>query len=247
MSAASIGGRATRQLVKQVAAQMTGRSRGPDRKVLRDSYDVDDPRARVFRPVGDGTVAGARSWIDDLLQVAREYDSWAPREKGARGPLTPYGIAVLEALLRGNKLDYRTGRLEPPIAWLEKVTGFARKTVTDAMKRLKWHGFLDWVRRSQKTGRKGEAGPQREQVTNAYFFDVSRLGRGLKRVLQRFRDLRQRSRRRELNRATASPAADSPPCSSVAKVRDSALQRALDGLEAALGERESSTRSLYPR
>ena len=243
----AVASRQAKQLVKQLAAQMSGKARGRDQKVRRDSFDVNDRRAQVFRPIGDGTVAGARSWIDDLLKVAKDFDAWGRPKKGARGPLTPYGLTVLEWLCRGNKLDYKTGCLEPAIAWLEKVTGFARRTVVDALKRLRTYGFIDWVRRSQKTDRDKEAGPQREQITNAYFFDVSRLGgpsRLAKRVLQRFRDLRLISRRRAANRASSAPSA---AAAKPARPVDPALEEALARLGAKVSERESYIGSVHPR
>ncbi len=191
--------RDTKQVIRRAAAQLTGKVRGPDQRVRRNSYDVDDARARVFSPIGDGTVRGALGWIEDLLKAAKEFDQVTRHRDGGRGPITPYGITVLEALLTGNVLDFKTGRLEPAIAWIETVTGFARKTVVDALARLKRHGFLDWVRRSQRTG--NDEGPQREQVTNAYFFDIGKLPA---RVLQRFRDLRERRHRRLGNAAATS-------------------------------------------
>src|SRR4051812_2726897 len=41
------------------------------------------------------------------------------------------------------------------------------------MARLKLHGFLDWIRRTEPTGNKGE-GPQVRQITNAYVFGLPR-------------------------------------------------------------------------
>jgi hypothetical protein len=207
---------------KRSLAALTGKTkRGNDPHVRRGSYDVDDPRAKVWRPIGDGTVAGGLGWVEDLVQIAKEFDAQSRRES-SRGHLTPYGITVLEALCRGNQLDFKTGKLDPAIAWIEKVTGFARKTVVDALARLKRHGFLDWVRRSRKTGNDRQAGPQREQETNAYFFDVGRLPRA---ALQRFRQLRERRKRRSANGAPAAPA----PAREVA---DPALRAALDRLGA---------------
>src|SRR4051794_29630025 len=81
--------RATRQLVKQVAATLSGKRRGPDRGVRRDSYDVDDPRARVFKPIGGGWTGGALAWLEDLVKCAKEFDAWT-RDRGG-GFFTPSG------------------------------------------------------------------------------------------------------------------------------------------------------------
>ena len=221
MSAGSAAG--TRQIIKSATAALTGKkARGRDRKVRRDSYDRDDPRARVFSPIADGTIAGGLGWRDDLMKLAREYDAQGrsdPRaEPGSRGPLTPYGLAVFDALL--GKVDFATGKLDPAIAWLETVTGFARRTVVTALSRLREHGFVDWVRRSRKV--EDEEGPRRKQETNAYFFDLGRLPR---RVLQRFRDLRERRRRRQINAPPLSPAASAVPA-----IKDPELAAVLDRL-----------------
>ena len=258
--------RATRQMTKQVAAAVSGKRRGPDRGVRRDSYDVDDPRARVFRPIAGGGTSSALGWLEDLVKCAREFDAWTRghgsgffspsghrfypaethRDKmpadvvrvSSHGALMPSAVIVLEALCFGNKLEFKTGRLDPPIAWIEKVTGFARKTVVDALARLRRHGFLDWVRRTRRTGRTGDAGPQREQDTNAYFFDLSKLAR---RVLQRFRDLGELRRRRRANAAPASPRRAGPELPA-----DPELRAALVRLGAGVAERECSIQPVSP-
>ena len=176
--------RTTRTLVSNVAAALCGKRRGPHRGVRRHSYDIDDPRARVWRPIADGSKAGGLKWADALLRTAEEYDV-VHKPKGARGPLMANGIRVLKTLLY-RALDFKTGRLEPTIEWLAQAAGLARPTVVRALARLKAHGFLDWVRRSRKTGADGEFGPQRAQTSNAYFFDFARMNR---RVLMRLEAL----------------------------------------------------------
>lgn len=235
---AAAAARATKKLTRQVAAALTGKKRGDDPEVRRLSYDVDDPRARVWRPIGDGTVAGGRGWVEDLIQVAQEFAVWSRNRFGGRGQLTPYDVDVLRAFCLGSKLDYKTGRLEPALAWIERATGFARQTIVDALKRLRRHGFMDWVRRSRKTDRTGEAGPQREQVTNAYFFDLARMSR---RVIQRFRDLREKRRRRAANQAPAAPAGNR------GRPADPKLAEALTSLGQKVAERESLKPPLCPR
>ncbi|MCE7798207.1 hypothetical protein LWE61_16840 [Sphingobium sufflavum] len=98
-------------------------SRRTEEPVRRNSYDVDDIRARVFRPIGDGTKKGAMQWRDRYLKVAKEYD-WAMKKKGERHPLGATAIRVLEALLFLPGLDFKTGRLEPAIATIEKQTRY---------------------------------------------------------------------------------------------------------------------------
>lgn len=193
--------RATRSLLKGAGAQLAGKKRGPDRRVRRNSFDVDDPRARVWRPInGGGKQAGLR-WRDTLLKVAREYDV-AGKEKGRGGPLGPHTRDVLAALL--DLVDFATGRLEPTYAKLMAMTGFAKSTISSALRRLRAHGFLDWARRSRVVDT--DEGQGRKQTSNAFFFELSRMP---KHAWRRFRDLLAR-RERGVEGAGATPASAAP-------------------------------------
>ena len=87
------------------------------------------------------------------------------RAKGERcGPLGPVGLEVLRDLLR--LIDYRTGRLEPSIATLQRRLRRSRDAVVRALANLRAHGFLDWLRRWEPTG--ALEGPKVKQATNAY-------------------------------------------------------------------------------
>ena len=155
---AAFTARQTRQLTKRVSAHLSGRSeRGQDRKVRRNSYDVDDRRAQGFRPIGDGSTADALGWIDSLLKVVGEWDD-AERRTGGGRPLGLHGIRVLETLLgrRGTiGVDFRTGRIEPAIDTIARVARLSRTTVIRALAKLKALKILDWVRRTQRTDRGG--------------------------------------------------------------------------------------------
>lgn len=230
MSAAAPTPRDVRQLIAGATGQLSGKRRGPDRKVRRESYDVDDSRAQVFARIGDGSRATGLGWIDDLVQLAEEYDLHN-RKPGERGPLQASGVRVLKIMLR-KFLDFSSGQLDPAVRGIATATGYTYKTVHAALKRLKAHGFLDWVRRSRATDRaiesEGEAGPQREQVSNAYFFPFRDLP---KAVAQRWRDLRENRRRRLAAKVDGRTAEPNPaPAPS-----NPALQRALGRLDAALG------------
>lgn len=227
--------RAARQFVRQATATFLGKDRGRDRHVRRSSFDVDDRRAQVFTPIGDGTKRGALDWRDAYLDLAREYDDQHRGDRGKR-PLGFTGIRVLEILLgrRGVPIDFKTGRLDPAIDTIARHGRLVRATVIRALARLKEHGFLQWVRRSRPTENAGAraAGPQREQITNAYFFDLTRLPAT---VRQRLRDLLARRALKRLERTeTPPPAAPAPPPKppEAAKPRDPALAAALARVEA---------------
>ncbi len=236
MSAASEAralARDARKLIRDAGGKLGGKRRGAD-PVWRHSFDVDSRQADVFRPIADGTIPGGLAWADDYLRLAKEYDV-IHKKKGERSPLMANGIRVLEALLR-NFLDFKTGQLDPAITALMKVTALSKNAVVDALKRLREHGFLDWVRRSEKTTNVGEAGPQRQQATNAYHFDIGRLGRARgdagKAGTARCLTLREARRRRAA--ARPAPAKQQPPAPSLAeKPLDAALEAALKRIEAA--------------
>lgn len=155
--------------------------------VRRNSYDVDDKRAKVFRPIADGTVAGALSFIDKALSAIREWDNHV-KEAGKRHRLGAGAIRLYEVLLR-RCTDFKTGRCEPCLDTLQRLMGLARATIVSYLARLKEEGFLGWQRRTKKTGNAPGEGPQVRQISNAYYFGTERwpVGalRGLKDRLQR--------------------------------------------------------------
>src|SRR3546814_16618597 len=76
-------------------------------------------------------------------------------------------IELLRELYR--IVDYKTGRLDPSIGYLMRQLRRSRAAIVHALARLKEHGFLEWIRRTEPTGNVG-FGPQVRQITNAYRF-----------------------------------------------------------------------------
>lgn len=218
-------GREVRELTKRAGAQLAGRARGPDSHVRRNSYDVDDPRAQVWRPINGGTRGGGLRWRDALVRTAKEFDL-VGKKPGERGPLTPYGVRVLEVIVK--VVDFASGRLEPTIAWIEAQTGFARATVVRALARLATHGFLRWMRRTRKT--EGEEGPVRKQTSNAYYFEPSAMPRAVWRY---FKNLLSRGEAAAAARTGAGTVSGSPPAPR--PPASSSLEEALARLGTKLG------------
>ena len=246
MSAASIG-----DLIGwRVAAIEKGER--INRVPRRDSYDENDPRAQIFRPICNGNRNEALRWCDKLLQTAREYNTHH-KEKGQReGPLGSNGLWVLEVLLR-NFVDFATGRCEPAIDTIKDKAKLARATVTRAIEALIEHGFLQKVRRTRKTGLARHEGPQREQISNAYAFVTDKMAT---RVRQRFNQLFggrkraeaiQEKKRQEAAKRSAALATPLAGLGSALLPNSPALASALDTLGASL-ERDSasSTTREYP-
>lgn len=113
-----------------------------------------------------------RKDVARFLQAAEKYDRLKRlahrRERNGRenGAIGHVGMEVLRELLR--LIDYKTGRLDPAIATLAQRIGRSIAAVAAALKRLKEHGFLDWLRRYVPTGNAGLRGPQVKQTSNAY-------------------------------------------------------------------------------
>ncbi len=86
--------------------------------------------------------------------------------------LTRIDITVLDALLE--RIDHATGALFPSYETIAEWAVCSRNAAIEAIARLKVRGFIDWVRRSIRTNNEGEFAPQREQTSNAYYFDHRR-------------------------------------------------------------------------
>lgn len=182
-------------LLRSTGSHMSGKKRGPDRRVRRHSYDVDDPRALIFRRVGDGTKRGGGIWKRTLVRVAEEFDRHERarmRAKGVARKQGPLGLVALQVLrVLVDLVDHRTGQLDPCLETIAARANVCRGAVIRALARLRAHGFLLWVRRTLPTGAKGEAGPQRKQTSNAYV--LHNAAAMASHVAQRFRDMLNRT------------------------------------------------------
>lgn len=105
-----------------------------------------------------------RSELDKIMLAAVKYDT-AMKQPGKRtGPL---GLVALQVLaLLANKVNRRTGQLDPSIEFLMAKLRRSRDAIVRALKALREHGFLDWLRRYVPTG--NQSGPQVQQTSNAY-------------------------------------------------------------------------------
>lgn len=144
--------------------------------VWRNSSYEGHREQQVWRPigigVGRGNKRGARRYAAAVIKAAESLErrSRATRRQsqpGVRnGALGDVALGVLRALY--DMVDYATGRLEPAVATIAERTGYCYSAVHKALGRLREQGFLQWIRRSRPTENKGEAGPQVEQIPNAY-------------------------------------------------------------------------------
>lgn len=113
-----------------------------------------------------------RRFIGAWLQAAEKFEETGKQPGKRNGPLGHIAVRVLRELFR--IANWKTGQLEPAIATICGNIRRSRAAVVAAMARLKEHGFLDWIRRTEPTDNVG-AGPQVRQITNAYGFDLKQL------------------------------------------------------------------------
>ena len=127
--------------------------------VRRHSHIRGRSEGRIWRPT-------TRKDVQAILKAAEIYNEAGLHEKGERsGPLGSVALDVLRLFV--NLIDFRTGRLEPSITTIMDRLGRSRDTIVRALKNLRAHGFIDWLRRYEPTGNEGR-GPQVQQVSNAY-------------------------------------------------------------------------------
>lgn len=106
-----------------------------------------------------------RTDLDQIMIAAVKYDM-AGKQPGKRnGPLGQVALQVLALL--ANKINRKTGQLDPSIDYLMGKLHRSRDAIVRALKALREHGFLDWLRRYVPTGIEGN-GPKVQQTSNAY-------------------------------------------------------------------------------
>lgn len=154
---------------------------GTGQPVWRKSYDEEDARAQVTWPM-DGGQKQALRFIDCFVRTMKQYAQLTKADGRAHG-MTQNAIWVAEVLLR-RCTDFATGRCTPCLETIMRLTGFARPTVVRLLASLRGFGFLDWVRRTVRTGNRPGEGPQVRQTSNAYFVDFTRLPRGAYQTLK---------------------------------------------------------------
>lgn len=107
----------------------------------------------------------SRAEIQQILLAARRYEV-AGRQRGQRnGPLGAIALEVLA--LMANLVRYKSGRLEPSLAYLMTTLKRSKDAIVRALAALRAHGFLDWLRRFAPVEGEGK-GPKIRQTSNAY-------------------------------------------------------------------------------
>lgn len=157
----------------------------PTDPVRRGSFHEDSRQAKPWRVHGDrdrrrwNAYKGAALGTFDAMRKAHLTALRAARRARRAGEdvqvpdakerLHADDRAVLHYML--DRYNHMSGQLYPTYASIAGETGLSHGFVKAAMARLRRFGLMDWVRRTKtKEGAEGEAGPQLEQTSNAYFF-----------------------------------------------------------------------------
>jgi hypothetical protein len=184
----------------------------------------------------------SRQEARQIVLAARRYEVTGKAAGSRNGPLGGVALEVLDYL--ANRIDYRTGRLEPSLDTMMRVLRRSRDAIVRALKALRAHGFVDWLRRYVPTG--NESGPQVQQTSNAY--RLSLPARAL-RLLGRFGQPaplpddyshRQEIEAAEIEAHKATLASDEL---ALFVVGDNPLGQALAALGRSIKKRESAKRS----
>ena len=146
-------------MFSSIGAVLSGAPSDPAREpVRRHSRLAGRCEGTFWRPT-------SRAETRRVLMAAERFDRGG-RAKGRRnGPLGHVALEVLAYM--ANLVSHRTGRLEPSLDTMAARLRRSRDAIARALKALRAHGFLDWLRRYEETGREGR-GPQVRQVSNAY-------------------------------------------------------------------------------
>ncbi len=146
----------------------------PSDPVRAHSWDVNDPRARPGRRIGDGSAGFGWAFTEALKNRAQAlYQEHYSTDYAGEHPMQRTYVDVLEAVL--GFLTYATGELNAAYTAIAERAVVSPSVAKRAIAALEHWGFLGHVRRSEKVeGAERTSAPQRKQAPNAYFFDCRR-------------------------------------------------------------------------
>jgi hypothetical protein len=150
--------------------------------VRRNSYHVGDREHQVWRKIGDGSKREGRRFAGILLKAAWRYDRDGKQPGKANGPLGNIALEVLREMFE--MIDFMEGTLEPALLTLSTRLRRSKSAIVNALARLKAHGFITWIRRTEPVKDPDPFGPQVKQASNAYGFDINKLPEKVMRAVK---------------------------------------------------------------
>lgn len=127
-------------------------------RLHRDSHQLGTCEGTFWRSI-------TRQEVQKIIKAAQRYELHGRQPGKRNGPLGSIAMEILA--LFGNLVSFKTGRLDPSLDWIMSKLKRSRDAVVRALKALRDHGFLDWLRRFEPTPNEGRS-PQVRQVSNAY-------------------------------------------------------------------------------
>ena len=222
-----------------IGALLTGAPAGPGPQPVRRGSRL------AGRCEGTFWRAISRQEVRRILLAARRYELMERRAGQRNGPLGHVALEVLELL--GHLVSYRTGRLEPSLEYLMRTLRRSKDAIVRALRSLRDHGFLDWLRRYVPTGQEGR-GPQVRQTSNAYRLALpAQALRLLGRLMQATPVPDDVSHTQEQHKAEQEAYRASLPLDefAVLEVEDDRLGRLLASLGRSVQERESARQTEF--
>lgn len=174
-----------RHQVHAIRKRVTGTLAGKERTyqlVWAGSFDVEDPRAKCGKPIGDGTPKGALPWIERLKLAVKEF-ARETRVFGKPEFISANVRMTLYALLSPQFVNYATGEIIVCKVRLAAILPWSLRTVERHIVKLRACDIIDCINRTIKTGLEGVRGPQVMQTANCYGIDPETFPEALRRTL----------------------------------------------------------------
>lgn len=147
------------QHIAQFLTTTAARPPNPDRTKVRRSSFAKGREGVFWRSV-------SRQDVQKIVLAAKRYERQTKAKGQRNGALGHIALEILDYLSK--LVDYRTGRLEPSLDYLMAKINRSRDAIVRALKALRTHGFIDWIRRYVPTGEAGYGQPKYHQTSNAY-------------------------------------------------------------------------------
>ncbi len=216
-------------------AVSTGQSQGRRGEPVRRHSRLAGREGVFWRPTN-------RQATRRIILAAEKYEI-ETKEPGCRnGALGHIALEILRYM--ANLVSHKTGQLDPSLETLMRKLGRSKDAIVRALKALRMHGFIDWLRRYVPTG--NNDGVQVQQTSNAYRL---MLPERAKRLLGRYGknapvpdDFAHAQATREAELNVMRDALTMPELA-LFEAGDTALGRSLARLGSLLAERESAKRS----
>lgn len=149
------------------AASFSGSPRRrPYTPVRRNSQYPGEQEVRAWKQHNTFTAAERRA----RTKAVREWNYREKKKGAAWGPLGPSGERFFDFLM--GVRCFETGKLEMPIKEMAKRLVMSIQTVCNYVERLVSLGLLTKIRRIRPKENPEPDGPQVEQITNAYWFQL---------------------------------------------------------------------------